>query len=106
MKKTGQGRRGSGQLVSNAVEAKRIDGQTLVAKYRPLYSRVLSVDGDVASQFGQSLVRAGPDHCAAMFFVSKSTEPFRVRDIPGLGEKEQTELARTLIVDGFLVRLA
>jgi bifunctional lysine-specific demethylase and histidyl-hydroxylase NO66 len=98
--------RPAGQLVSNAVEAKRIDGQTLVAKYRPLYSRVLSVGSGVALQFGQSLVRAGRDHCAAMLFVSKSTEPFRVRDIPGLGEKEQTELARTLIVDGFLVRLA
>jgi len=97
--------RPTGQLISNAIEAKRIDGQTLVAKYRPLYSRVLAVGGGVALQFGQSLVRAGPDHCAAMLFVSKGTEPFRVSDIPGLGEKEQRELACTLIVDGFLVRL-
>jgi lysine-specific demethylase/histidyl-hydroxylase NO66 len=94
-----------GQLVSNAVEAKWIDGQTLVAKYRPLYSRVLAIDGGVALQFGQSLVSAGPDHRAAMLFLSKNTEPFRVRDLPGLREEQQTELARTLTVDGFLVRL-
>jgi bifunctional lysine-specific demethylase and histidyl-hydroxylase NO66 len=94
------------QLVSNAVEVKRIDGQTLVAKYRPLYSRVLAIAGGVALQFGQSLVSVAPDHRAAMLFLSKSTGPFRVRDIPGLGEEQQMELARTLIVDGFLIRLA
>jgi hypothetical protein len=97
--------RPAGQLVSNAVEAKRIDGQTLVAKYQPLYSRVVGIADGVALQFGQSLVNAGPDHRAAMLFLSKSTEPFRVRDLPGLGEEQQTELARTLVVDGFLVRL-
>jgi ribosomal protein L16 Arg81 hydroxylase len=95
-----------GQLVSNAVESKRIDGQTLVAKYQPLYSRVLEMaGGGVALQFGQSVVRAGPEHRAAMLFLSKSTDPFRVRELPGLREEQQTELARTLVVDGFLVRL-
>jgi lysine-specific demethylase/histidyl-hydroxylase NO66 len=104
------GRRGRGRpvgpLVSNAVEARRIDGQTLVVKYQPLYSRVLAMAGGVALQFAQSLVSAGPDHQAAMLFVSRSTEPFRVRDLPGLSAAQQTELARTLIVDGFLVRLS
>jgi lysine-specific demethylase/histidyl-hydroxylase NO66 len=38
-------------------------------------------------------------------FLSKSTEPFRVCDLRGLSEPQQTELARTLIVNGFLVRL-
>jgi bifunctional lysine-specific demethylase and histidyl-hydroxylase NO66 len=94
-----------GQLVSNAVEAKRIDRHTLVARYRPLYSRVLATTSGVALQFGQSLVSAGPDHRAAMLFLSKSTESFRVGDLPGLGQEQQTELARKLIVDGFLVRL-
>jgi bifunctional lysine-specific demethylase and histidyl-hydroxylase NO66 len=95
-----------GQLVSNAVEARRIDGQTLVVKYQPLYSRVLAMAGGVALQFAQSLVSAEPDHLAAMLFLSGSTEPFRVRDLPGLSAAQQTELARTLIVDGFLVRLS
>lgn len=95
-----------GQLVSNAVEAKRIDGQTRVAKYQPLYSRVLEMaGGEVALQFGQSVVRAGPEHRAAMLFLSKSTNPFQVRELPGLCEEQQAELARTLVVDGFLVRL-
>jgi lysine-specific demethylase/histidyl-hydroxylase NO66 len=97
--------RPAGQLVSNAVEAKRIDGQTLVAKYQPLYSRVVAVAGGFALQFGQSLVSAGPDHRAAMLFLSNSTDPFRVSDLPELSEEQQTELARTLIVDGFLIRL-
>jgi len=94
-----------GQMVSNAVEAARIDGQTLVMKYQPLYSRVIPIAGGVALQFAQSLVSGGLDHEAAMAFLSTSTGPFRVRDLPGLRAAQQTELARRLIVDGFLVRL-
>jgi bifunctional lysine-specific demethylase and histidyl-hydroxylase NO66 len=94
-----------GQLVSNAVEANRIDGHTLVTRYRPLYSRVLATTRGVALQFGQSLVSADSDHRAAMLFLSNSADPFRVRDLPGLSEEQQTELARKLVVDGFLVLL-
>jgi bifunctional lysine-specific demethylase and histidyl-hydroxylase NO66 len=59
----------------------------------------------VALQFAQLAINAGPDHEAAMLFLSKSTEPFQVRDLPGLRAAQQTELARTLIASGFLVRL-
>ena len=40
-----------------------------------------------------------------MLFISRSTEPFRVCDLPGLTAEQQIELARSLIVSGFLVRL-
>ncbi len=82
-----------------------IDGQTLVVKYQPLYSRVTAVAGSVALHFAQLVTNAGPDHEAPMVFLSKSTGPFRVRDLPGLAPAQQTELARSLIVSGFLVRL-
>ena len=75
-------------------------------KYQPLYSRVKAVAGGVALRFASLSVRAGPDHEAAMLFVSRSAEPFRVCDIPGLGAQEQIELARTLIVGGFLILLS
>lgn len=91
-----------GQAISNAVG---INGQTLVVKYQPLYSRVMAVAGSVALQFAQLSITADSGHEAAMRFVSASTEPFRVRDLPGLRPAQQTELARTLIVSGFLVRL-
>jgi hypothetical protein len=91
-----------GQAISNAVG---IDGQTLVVKYQPLYSRVTDVPGGVALHFAQLTINAGPDHKPAVLFLSKSTEPFRICDLPGLSAAEQTELARTLIVTGFLVRL-
>ncbi|MEU1735663.1 cupin domain-containing protein [Streptosporangium sp. NPDC020145] len=94
-----------GQLVPNAVEAPRIDGRTRVVRYQPLYSRVLMMTDGVALQFAQSLVSADADHRAAMLFLSRSTEPFEVRDLPELSEAKQIELARTLVVDGFLVRL-
>ncbi|MFD1545973.1 cupin domain-containing protein [Nonomuraea guangzhouensis] len=94
-----------GQLVPNAVEAPRIDGRTRVVKYQPLYSRVLTMADGVALQFAQSLVSADADHRAAMLFLSGNTEPFEVRDLPELSEAQQIELARTLVVDGFLVRL-
>lgn len=94
-----------GQLVSNAAEVRRIDGQTRVVKCRSLYSRVLAMDGGFALQFAQSLVSAGPDHRAAMLFLSRRTEPFRVGEVPGLSPPQQTELVRKLVVDGFLIRL-
>ena len=74
-------------------------------KYQPLYSRVTAVSGGVALQFAQLSIKAGPDHKAAMLFLSRSTEPFRVGDLPGLIAAQQTELARTLVVSGFLIRL-
>jgi hypothetical protein len=63
-----------------------------------------SSDG-VALHFAQLVVKADPDHRDALQFLSKSTEPFRICDLPGLSATQQTELARTLIVSGFLIRL-
>jgi hypothetical protein len=51
-------------------------------------------------------INAGADHKAAMLFISRSTEPFRICDLPGLRAEQQIELARQLIVSGFLVRLS
>ena len=98
--------RGRCPPVEPASTAAPIDGQTLVRKYQPLYSRVQAVAGGVALRFASLAVRAGADHEAAMQFISKSAEPFRVCDIPGLGAQEQIELARTLIVGGFLILLS
>ena len=92
-----------GQAISNAVG---IDGHTRVVKYQPLYSRVTDISDGVALHFAQLVVKAAPDHKDALEFLSKSTEPFRVCDLPGLSATQQTELARTLIVNGFLVRLS
>ena len=63
------------------------------------------MDGGVALQFAQSLVRAGPDHRAAMLFLSRRSGPFQVCELPELSIPQQIELARKLVVDGFLVRL-
>src|SRR3984893_523118 len=82
-----------------------IDEQTRVVKYQPLYARVTDISGGVALQFAQLVINAAPDNKDALQFLSKSTEPFRVCDVPGLSAAQQTELARTLIVSGFLVRL-
>ena len=95
----------SGQLVANAVEAGRIDARTWLERSRPLYARVLALQDGVALQFAQALVQAGPEHRAAMLYLSKQAEPFQVGDIPGLEAKDQVELARKLIIDGFLLRL-
>lgn len=82
-----------------------IGEDTLVVKYQPLYARVVVVADGVVLQFAQLFVRNGPDHEAAMLFLTRGTEPFRIRDLPGLGAAQQIELARTLIATGFLVRL-
>ncbi len=95
----------AGQLVSNSLETARVDEHTLVTKSQPLYARVLAINNGVALQFGQSIVEAGPDHMEAMIFLARSAEPFRVSKIPGLPVAQQIELARKLVVDGFLIRM-
>jgi bifunctional lysine-specific demethylase and histidyl-hydroxylase NO66 len=77
----------------------------VVVKYQPLYSRVTANADAVALHFAQLVIDASADHEAAMVFLSKRTELFRVRDLPGLTLAQQTSLARTLITSGFLVRL-
>lgn len=95
----------AGQLVANPFEAARIDEHTRVIKSQPLYTRVLSINDGVALQFGQSMVEAGPDHKAAMLFLVRAAEPFRIGEIPGLPAPQQIELARKLVIDGFLIRM-
>jgi len=98
-------RRGRCPPVGPIADAVGIDGHTLVRKYQPLYSSVKAEAGGVTLQFASLSVGAGSDHAAAMEFVSRSTEPFRVGDLPELSERQQIELTRSLIVSGFLVRL-
>jgi hypothetical protein len=98
-------RRGRCPPVGRVSNAAAIDLQTLVKRYQPLYSRVKAVADGVTLQFATLSIGAGPDHEAAMLFISKSTEPFRICDLPELNAKQQIELARSLIVSGFLVRL-
>lgn len=97
-------RRGRCPPVGKGATAAGIDGHTLVAKHQPLYSRVVTGAGGAALQFGQLLINVGTDHEAALRYLADSTAPFRVGDLPGLTTAQQTELARTLLVTGFLVR--
>jgi len=99
-------RRGRCPPIGQISNAAGIDGQTLVTKYQPLFSRVKAVAGSVALQFAKLSINAGADHEAAMLFISRSAEPFQVCDLPGLRAEQQIELARKLIVSGFLVRLS
>jgi hypothetical protein len=98
-------RRGRCPPVGPIANATGIDGETLVRKYQPLYSSVKTESSGVTLQFASLSVASGLDHKAAMEFVSRSTEPFRVGDLPELSERQQIELARSLIVSGFLIRL-
>ena len=98
-------RRGLCPPVGKISDAKAIDGPTRVVKFQPLYSQVKTTDNGVTLEFASLSINAGSDHAAALRFVSSSTGPFRVDDLPGLNFKQQTDLARTLLVSGFLVRL-
>jgi hypothetical protein len=99
-------RRGRCPPVGQISDAAGIDGQTLVVKYQPLYSRVKAVANGVSLQFARLSTTAGPDHKAAMLFIAGTSEPFRVCDLPELNAQQQIELARSLILSGFLVRLS
>jgi bifunctional lysine-specific demethylase and histidyl-hydroxylase NO66 len=92
-------------LGSGISDAVAIDDQTRVVKYQPLYSRVTETSDAVALHFAQSVVNVTADHKSAVEFLAKSTAPFRIRDLPELSEVQRLELARTLIMQGFLIRL-
>jgi len=96
-------RRGNCPPVGPVANAIAIDEKTVVRKYQPLYSRVTAATDGVTLQFAQLSITAGADHESAMRFVSASTGPFRVGDLPELRAAQQKELARSLIVSGFLV---
>ncbi|SPM29317.1 cupin superfamily protein, partial [Mycobacterium terramassiliense] len=98
-------RRGQCPPIGPVANARGIDEQTLVRKHQPLYSRVKTATDGVALEFASLTINACPDHQAAMLFLSRSTAPFRIRDLPGLRPEQQIELARSLIVSGFLVRV-
>jgi bifunctional lysine-specific demethylase and histidyl-hydroxylase NO66 len=100
-------RRGQCQPLGAGIsDAVGIDDTTLVAKHQPLYARVTGGAEGVTLHFAQSGVDAPPDHREALQFLAKRTEPFRINDIPGLSETQRVELARTLIMQGFLRRQA
>lgn len=98
-------RRGRCPPIGQISDASAVDGRTLVRKYQPLYSRVKTVADGVALEFASLSISASADHRSAMNFIAKATEPFRVGDLPGLRKEQQIELARSLIVSGYLVRL-
>ncbi len=92
-----------GAGISDAVG---IDDRTRVVKCEPLYSRVTVDSGGVALHFAQSVVNADADHAEALQLLSRSTEPLRVCDLPGLSEIQRVELARVLVMQGFLIRVS
>ncbi|OBI44259.1 cupin [Mycobacterium colombiense] len=99
-------RRGHCPPIGQIADTAGIGAQTIVEKYRPLYSRVKAGPDGVALQFATLSIRADSDHQAALEFIAKSTAPFRIADLPGLAAAQQVELARSLIVSGYLVRLS
>ncbi|WP_428340134.1 JmjC domain-containing protein [Mycobacterium sp.] len=92
-------------LVAGISDAVAIGDQTRVIKCQPLYARVTETSDAVALHFAQSVVNLTADHKGAAAFLAKSTAPFRIRDLPGLSEVQRLELARSLILQGFLIRL-
>lgn len=98
-------RRGRCPPVGRIADSVGIDGQTVVARYQPLYARVVADGGGATLQFAQLSIGVAADHGAALRFIAKSTKAFRVRELPGLTAPQQKELARMLLAAGFLVRL-
>ncbi|ORW21314.1 cupin [Mycolicibacter nonchromogenicus] len=97
-------RRARCPVVGQVSDTVGLDVDTWVRKQHPLYSRVTTTADGVGLQFAQLIVTAGADHASAMRFVSECSEPFRVGELPGLATAQQIELARSLIMSGFLVR--
>ena len=97
-------RRGTCPPVGKIASANGIDTRTSVVKHQPLYARAKSVADGVTLQFASLSINAKADHEPAMRFAAASAKPFQVGDLPGLRPDQQIELARTLIVSGFLIR--
>jgi ribosomal protein L16 Arg81 hydroxylase len=86
-------------------DAVAIDNATRVMKAQPLYARVTESADVVSLHFAQSAFTAPSDHGGALRYLAKSAEPFRICELPGLSDAQRIDLARTLILQGFLIRL-
>ncbi len=99
-------RRGQCQPLGTGIsDAVAIDDQTRVVKRQPLYSQVTKKPDSVVLRFAQSEVNVSPDHISALHYLAKSTVPFRVCNLPELSDVQRVDLARNLILQGFLIRL-
>ncbi|BBY55310.1 cupin [Mycobacterium koreense] len=96
-------RRGRCPPVQPAAVTGDVDAETVLRRYQPLYARVIPLPDGVGLQFAQVLLRRGAEHEPALRFLAARTEPFRVRDVPGLSRGAQTHLVRSLLAAGFLV---
>jgi bifunctional lysine-specific demethylase and histidyl-hydroxylase NO66 len=90
---------------SGISDAVAIDDATWVMKVQPLYARVTESGDAVTLHFAKSAVTSPSDHRGALHYVAKSAEPFRISELPGLSDAQRIDLARTLILQGFLLRL-
>jgi bifunctional lysine-specific demethylase and histidyl-hydroxylase NO66 len=100
-------RRGLGQPLRTGIsDAVSIDGATWVKKVQPLYARVTESADAVTLHFAQSAVTSPADHRDALHYLAKSSDSFRISEVPGLSDGQRIDLARTLILQGFLIRLA
>ena len=95
----------AGRLVADVTGSGAITQASRLGRNQPLYARVLALGGGVGLQFAQTLVTADASHRDAMLFLSRQRDPFQVAEIPGISADERTELARKLLVDGFLVQM-
>jgi ribosomal protein L16 Arg81 hydroxylase len=95
----------AGRLVADVTGSGAITQASRLGRNQPLYARVLALGGGVGLQFAQTLVTADASHRDAMLFLSRQRDPFQVAEIPGISAEERTELARKLLVDGFLVQM-
>jgi hypothetical protein len=99
-------RRGRCQPLRTGIsDAVAIDNATWVMRAQPLYARVTESADVVSLHFAQSAVTAPSDHADALRYLAKSAEPFRICELPGLSDAQRIDLARTLILQGFLIRL-
>lgn len=95
----------SGQFIADIVGRDGITTDSHLIRSQPLYARVMVIGGGIGLQFAQTMVTADTAYRDAMLYLSQRRDPFKVHDIPGLSGDQQVELARKLLVDGFLVQM-
>jgi ribosomal protein L16 Arg81 hydroxylase len=93
-----------GQFIPDGRDEPSIDLNLMVERSPFTLSRVLAVGDGVALHFAQSLVSAGREFEEAILFIARSSGPFTIGSLPGLSDDQRLDLARELILDGFLVR--
>lgn len=91
---------GDGRLFEDAENIAGLTRATKLERRSTVPCRLVSIDNQAGLQFLNSLIKGPEEFREALHYVSSTSVPFQISDLPGLEAPHQLALASTLVSDG------